>query len=104
MVKMRDAAITGVPESVTVIVTVFVVGISAPVGVQVKTPVDGLICDVPGPWRENVSDCVGKSESLAMALTVRVSPSMTNASGIAANVGATLTSRTVIENCLLAER
>src|SRR6185436_14652418 len=86
----------GEPLSVARTVMNTVAGACASVGVHVKTPETGLIVAPDGAFSsENVSDCVGISESVAEAVKVSNAPSFTDLAPIGLRTGGAFNSVTV---------
>src|SRR5436190_10953 len=94
-VKLRVSLRLGVPLSVTCTLIVFVLGPCASVGVQLNTPLSGLmLAPAGGLTRLNVSDLVGTSESVAVIVSVNRLPSGMVCGARVANTGALFTSFT----------
>src|SRR5438105_4157052 len=97
IVMVSKALSTGEPLSLTRIVTLFVLGPCASVGVQLNRPLVGLIVapdGAPGS-RLKVSNCAGRSGSEAAAVKLSSDPSLTERLPMGASRGGLFTSVTM---------
>src|SRR5262245_20701908 len=102
MVKLLVSLRFGEPSSVTRTLMTFVLGPCASVGAQVKTPVTGLMAaPAGGEIRLNVSVLAGRSGSLAVAVSVKVLPSLTIWLAMAPSTGGLFTSLAVTKKLLV---
>src|SRR5882672_966097 len=98
MLKVLKSFNAGEPLSVTRTVTWFVIGVKPTDGVQVKTPLAGLMiapAGAPGS-RLKVRLCAGRSGSVAVAVKVRFEPAVTVLLPMVASTGGRFTSLTVM--------